>query len=90
MRISWCRCLIPAWRQAIGYAAESGLSFRFGSREESLRWSHVIRAATIDPLVWSAHQAQSGARSDKRKARGFDRRLDRAWHDVEEDRADGA
>ena len=75
---------------SIGYAAESGLSFRFG-----LVRNHYVGRTFIEPRQSIRSfgvriKLNPGARSDQWEARGFDRRLDRAWYDIKEDRADGS
>ncbi len=75
---------------AIGYAAESGLSFRFG-----LVRNHYVGRTFIEPRQSIRSFGVRIKLNPVRdlingQARGFDRRFDRAWHDVEKDRAHGS
>ena len=78
---------VPA---AIGYAARARHPVRDGAHPLPLRRAHVHRAAAVDPPLRRAPEAQPGRAGPRGQARRRRRRLDRARHDVAQDREDGA
>ena len=72
---------------ALGYALESGHPVPVRAGAQSLRRPHVHRAEAGHPQLRREGEAESGAAPGQGQARDPDRRLDRARHDVEEDRA---
>ena len=75
---------------ATGFAEASGVPLQMGLIRNHYVGPHVHRAASGDPALRRAREAQSGEEHSAGPARRARRRLDRARHDEPEDREDGA
>ena len=82
----------PRFRRARGDRLCAGIRHPLRARHypQSLCRAHLHRADPAHPSAWRPPQAQRQPHGGRRQAYRADRRLDRARHDLGEDRADDA